>query len=92
MRGLLSSIQRYLNTENYSFTFTDVVCLKLLTMVTLKEKLKASGLGNKPRTSDSLKDEEVEKLYASKCHRCHRNHYKHFLAKFDLYISAKQTK
>ena len=61
-------------------------------MVTLKAKQKASGLGNKPRTLDSLKDEEVEKLYASKCHRCHRNHYKHFLAKFDLYISAKQTK
>jgi len=39
-------------------------------MVTLKakqKKLKASGLGNKPRTSDSLKDEEVEKLYASIC-------------------------
>ena len=56
------------------------LCLKLLTMVTLKakqKKLKASGLGNKPRTLDSLKDEEVEK---------------HFLAKFDLYISAKQTK
>ena len=24
LRRLLSSIQRYLNTENYSFTFTDV--------------------------------------------------------------------
>ena len=39
-------------------------------MVTLKAKqkeLKASGLGNKPRTSDSLKDEVVEKLFASKC-------------------------
>ena len=49
-------------------------------MVTLKakqKKLKASGLGNKPRTLDSLKDEEVEK---------------NFLAKFDLDISAKQTK
>ena len=49
-------------------------------MVTLKakqKKLKASGLENKPRTLDSLKDEEVEK---------------HVLAKFDLYISAKQTK
>ena len=56
------------------------LCFKLLTMVTLKakqKKLKASGLGNKPRTLYSLKDEEVEK---------------HFLAKFDLYISAKQTK
>ena len=49
-------------------------------MVTLKakqKKLKASGLGNKSRTLGSLKDEEVEK---------------HFLAKFDLYIWAKQTK
>ena len=39
-------------------------------MVTLKAKqkgLKASGLGKKPRTSDSLKDEVVEKLFASKC-------------------------
>ena len=56
------------------------LCLKLQTMVTLKakqKKLKASGLGNKPRTLDSLKDEEVEK---------------NFLAKFDLDISAKQTK
>ena len=39
-------------------------------MATLKAKqkdLKAKGLGNKPRTSDSLTDEDIEKLYASKC-------------------------
>ena len=39
-------------------------------MATLKAKqkdLKAKGLGNKPRTSDSLTDEEIEKLYAAKC-------------------------
>ena len=42
-------------------------------MATLKAKqkdLKAKGLGNKPRTSDSLTDEEVE---AS-------SRYKHFVA------------
>ena len=36
-------------------------------MATLKVKQKepkAKGLGNKPRTSHSLKDEEIEKLYA----------------------------
>ena len=56
------------------------LCLKLQTMGPLKakqKKLKASGLGNKSRTLGSLIDGEVEK---------------HFLAKFDLYISAKQTK
>ena len=39
-------------------------------MATLKAKRKepkAKGLGNKPRTSDSLKDKEIERLYASKC-------------------------
>ena len=38
-------------------------------MATLKAKqkdLKAKELGSKPRTSDSLTDEEIEKLYASK--------------------------
>ena len=28
---------------------------------------KSQGLGNKPRKSDSLTDEEIEKLYAAKC-------------------------
>ena len=32
-----------------------------------QKELKAKELGNKPRTSDSLKNEEIEKLYASKC-------------------------
>ena len=39
-------------------------------MATLNAKqkdLKAKGLGNKPRTSDSLTEEEIEKLYAAKC-------------------------
>ena len=39
-------------------------------MTTLKAKqkeLKAKRLGNKPRTLDSLTDQEIEKLYASKC-------------------------
>ena len=39
-------------------------------MATLKAKqvdLKAKGFGNKPMTSDGLTDEEIEKLYASKC-------------------------
>ena len=39
-------------------------------MATLKDKqkdLKARGLGNKPRTTNSVTDEETEKLYASKC-------------------------
>ena len=69
LRCFLSSIQRYLNKQNYGFTiFTDAVFKT--TMATLKAKqkaLKANGLGNKPRTSDSLTDEEIEKLYASKC-------------------------
>ena len=69
LRGFLSSIQRYLNKQNYGFIiFTDAAFKT--TMATLKAKqkdLKAKGLGNKPRTSDSLTDEEIEKLYASKC-------------------------
>ena len=79
LRRLLSSIQRYLNTENYSVTFTDVVFKTTDNGYpqSKTKETKASGLGNKPRTLDSLKDEEVEK---------------HFLAKFDLYIWAKQTK
>ena len=39
-------------------------------MATLNSKqndLKAKGLGNKPRTSDSLTEKEIEKLYAAKC-------------------------
>ena len=69
LRGFLSSIQRYLNKQNYGFTiFTDAEFKT--TMATLKAKqmdLKAKGFGNKPMTSDSLTDEEIEKLYASKC-------------------------
>ena len=41
-------------------------------MATLKakqKKLKAKGLGNKPRTSDILKDKDSEILYASNCVR-----------------------
>ena len=65
-------------------------------MATLKAKQKepkAKGLGNKPRTSDSLNDEEIEKLYASKCLGKPSSHYKHFLAKFDLTFqpSRRQT-
>ena len=69
LRGFLSSIQRYLNKQNYGFTiFTDAEFKT--TMATLKAKqmdLKAKGFGNKPMTSDGLTDEEIEKLYASKC-------------------------
>ena len=56
-------------------------------MATLKAKQKepkAKGLRNKPRTSDNLNDEEIEKLYASKCLGKLSNHYKQFVAKFDL--------
>ena len=65
-------------------------------MATLKVKQKepkAKGLGNKPRTSHSLKDEEIEKLYASKCLGIPSSHYKHFGAKFDLTFqpSRRQT-
>ena len=54
---------------------------------------KAKGLGNKPRTSDSLNDEEIEKLYASKCLGELSSHYKQFVAKFDLTFqpSRRQT-
>ena len=54
---------------------------------------KAKGLGNKPRTSDSLNDEEIEKLYASKCLVKPSSHYKQFVAKFDLTFqpSRRQT-
>ena len=54
---------------------------------------KAKGLGNKPRTSDSLNDEEIEKLYASKCLGKFSSHYKQFVAKFDLTFqpSRRQT-
>lgn len=69
LRGFLSSVQRYLNKQNYGFIiFTDAAFKT--TMATLKAKqkeLKAKRLGNKPMTSDSLTDEEIEKLYASKC-------------------------
>ena len=69
---------------------------KTTTMAILKAKQKepkAKGLGNKPRTSHSLKDEEIEKLYASKCLGIPSSHYKHFVAKFDLTFqpSRRQT-
>ena len=33
-----------------------------------QKELKAKGLGNKPRTSDSLTEKKtIKKLYASKC-------------------------
>ena len=69
LRGFLSSIQRYLNKQNYVFTiFTDAAFKTTMATLRAKQKdLKAKGLGNKPRTSDSLTDEEIEKLYASKC-------------------------
>ena len=34
-----------------------------------QKKLKAKGLGNKPRTSNILKDKDSEVLYASNCVR-----------------------
>ena len=69
---------------------------KTTTMATLKAKQKepkAKGLGSKPRTSDSLNDEEIEKLYASKCLGKLSSHYKQFVAKFDLTFqpSRRQT-
>ena len=57
-------------------------------MATLKakqQKPKAKGLGNKPRRSDSLKDEEIEKLYASKCLGMLSSHHRLFVAKYLLY-------
>ena len=65
-------------------------------MATLKAKQKdpkASGLRNRPRRSDNLKDEEIEKLYASKCLGIPSSHYKHFVAKFNLTFqpSRRQT-
>ena len=67
LKGFLSRIQRYLNKQNYGFTiFTDATFKT--TMATLKAKQKdLKAKGNKPRTSNSLTDEEIEKLYASKC-------------------------
>ena len=65
-------------------------------MANLKAKQKepkAKGLGNKPSKPDSLKDEEIEKLYASKCLGIPSSHCKHFVAKFDLTFqpSRRQT-
>ena len=57
-------------------------------MATLKAKqkdLKAKELGNKPKTLDSITDEEIEKLHASKCLGIEStsSRYKHSVAKFD---------
>ena len=70
LRGFLSSIQRYLNKRTTASQFLLTLCLKLQWQLSKKKKQKeliAKGLGNKPRTSDSLTDEEIVKLYASKC-------------------------
>lgn len=69
LRGFLSSIQRYLNKENYGLTIFNDAQFKG-TMATLKAKqkdLKAKGFGNKPMTSEQLTDEEIEILYEAKC-------------------------
>ena len=58
LRGLLSIIQRYLNKQDYSVTLF-YWCVFKTAMAILKAKqkeLKAKGLGNKPRTSDSERD------------------------------------
>ena len=77
--------------------FVSTLCVQNYhTVASLKakqQKPKAKGLGNKPRRSDSLKDEEIEKLYASKCLGMLSSHYRHFVAKFDLTFqpSRRQT-
>ena len=55
--------------KTYGFTIVTDAAFKT-TMVYPQSKTKGSksqGIGNKPRTSDSLTDEEIEKLCASKC-------------------------
>ena len=48
--------------------FLLMLCLKLQWLFWHKKELKAKGLGNKPRTSDSLTEKKkIKKLYTSKC-------------------------
>ena len=64
LRGFLSSILRYPKKQNYGFTiFTDAVFKTAMATLRAKQKeLKAKELGSMHRTSDSLTDEEIEKV------------------------------
>ena len=73
LRGLISfkhpEISEKTELSQYGFTiFTDAVFKNTMATLRAKQKeIKAKGLGSMHRTSDSLTDEEIEKVYVSQC-------------------------
>ena len=65
LRGILGSIQRYLNESNYgSSIINDIQFAKTQQAIKAKGKqLKRIGKGNKPNASSPLTDDEIDVLY-----------------------------
>ena len=65
----LPEISEKTELSQYGFIiFTDAVFKTTMATLRAKQKeIKAKGLGSMHRTSDSLTDEEIEKVYVSQC-------------------------
>ncbi|XP_029643456.1 uncharacterized protein LOC115217879 [Octopus sinensis] len=65
LRGMLSSIERYLKSKHYSTSlFSDGTFVKLHDVLKTKQKLlKSEGMGNLPRRAESLSDDDINKLW-----------------------------
>lgn len=68
LRGILSSIDRYLGRENYGKRlFIDPEFKRMREALKARQKeLKQQGYGNKPRATTALTDEEINILYDKK--------------------------
>ncbi|KAL3855021.1 hypothetical protein ACJMK2_014252 [Sinanodonta woodiana] len=65
LRGMISSIDRYLRTKSYGVSIiTDIKFDKSRSVLKMKMMdLKKLGKGNKPRASDPISDQDLQKMY-----------------------------
>ena len=68
IRGIIASIQRYINSKNCGFSiFKDSAFARTQAAMKAKGKqLKKQGMGEKPYEADALTDEELDILYTNK--------------------------
>jgi len=72
LRCYFSSLDRYLKMKCYHVSIsTDIQFMKAREVLKLKQKqLKGMGKGNKPRSVDSITDEQIEQLYQQNVAGC----------------------
>ncbi|KAK6182123.1 hypothetical protein SNE40_009879 [Patella caerulea] len=68
LRGIGSSVERYLRSHNYGHTLRESIAFSRYreVMKAKQKELKSLGKGNLPHRSDAITDEEIESLWQAK--------------------------